>query len=82
MLFLEIADSAVLLCERTEVFFHKSRDGGIPLGGHHAGPAVSFIVDCNSDIFHFFTISHIHSLKTDFSSATNDSYQKPLAFGF
>ena len=59
-LFLEVSDFGVLLGERTQVFFHKNRDGGIPLGGDHAGPSVSFIINGNNDTFHNFTFSHFH----------------------
>ena len=62
-LFFEIADGGGLLDERTEIFFHKSRDGGIPLSGDHAGPSVSFIINGNSDIF---TISTIYSSTNSF----------------
>ena len=65
ILFLEIADGCGLLDERTEVFFHKSRNSGIPLGGDHAGPSVSFIINGNSDIFHnfhIFTFLRLHKL--------------------
>jgi hypothetical protein len=61
LFFIKVSHRGVLLTERTQVFFHKSRDGGIPLGGNHAGPSVSFIVDCDSDIFHAFTFSHFYS---------------------
>ena len=62
VLFFEIADGGGLLDERTEIFFHKSRDGGIPLGGDHAGPSVSFIINGNSDIFHNFTYLQLYKL--------------------